>query len=100
MKPRPTRLPDRAVRSSGLRLACALLAAGLALQALSISPMTALVWSAVLNGIVAVPLMAVILIMARRRAVMGAFVVPRILIWLGWIGTAVMALAAGLMLVG
>ena len=76
------------------------IAAGLALQALSISPMTALVWSAVLNGIVAVPLMAVILIMARRRAVMGAFVVPRILIWLGWIGTAVMALAAGLMLVG
>ena len=50
---------------------------GIFINVVDIDPIKALFWSAVVNGIVAVPLMAVIMIMARRRRVMGAFVVPR-----------------------
>jgi Mn2+/Fe2+ NRAMP family transporter len=45
------------------------------LQYSPISPMKALFWSAVINGIVAVPLMVVIIILVSRKSVMGAFTV-------------------------
>ena len=45
--------------------------AGLAIQYLPISPMKALFWSAVINGIVAVPLMVVIILLVSKKAVMG-----------------------------
>jgi NRAMP (natural resistance-associated macrophage protein)-like metal ion transporter len=67
---------------------------GLVIQFLPISPMKALFWSAVINGIVAVPLMAVIIVLASRRSVMGAFVAKRPTIVLGWVATAIMAAAA------
>jgi Mn2+/Fe2+ NRAMP family transporter len=59
-----------------------------------INPMKALFWSAVINGVVAVPLMAVIILLVSKKSVMGAFTVSRSLIVLGWIGTAVMGAAA------
>jgi Mn2+/Fe2+ NRAMP family transporter len=67
---------------------------GLVIQYSPISPMKALFWSAVINGVVAVPLMAVIILLASRKSVMGEF---RVSLWirgLGWIATAVMGIAA------
>ena len=70
----------------------------LAIQYSPISPMKALFWSAVINGIVAVPLMAVVILLASRPAVMGAYTASLSLKILGWIGTIVMAAAALCML--
>jgi len=73
--------------------------AGLFIQYSPISPMKALFWSAVINGIVAVPLMVVIILIASKKSVMGAFTSSWPIVILGWIGTAIMGLAAALMLV-
>lgn len=71
---------------------------GLGAQYLPIPPLKALFWSAVVNGVVAVPLMVVILLLAARKTVMGAFVASRGMLCLGWLATAIMATAAGVML--
>ncbi|MBZ9842567.1 divalent metal cation transporter [Mesorhizobium sp. CA5] len=47
--------------------------AALAIQYLPISPMKALFWSAVINGVVAVSLMIVVILLASSRSVMGSF---------------------------
>ena len=73
--------------------------AGLFIQYSPISPMKALFWSAVINGVVAVPLMAVIILIASRKSVMGAFTVSLPIVILGWVATGVMGLAAVLMLI-
>lgn len=73
--------------------------AGMIIQYSPISPMKALFWSAVINGIVAVPLMVVIILLASKRNVMGPFTASRAVLTLGWIATAVMGLAAILMFV-
>ncbi|PRX28253.1 Mn2+/Fe2+ NRAMP family transporter [Paraburkholderia sp. BL18I3N2] len=70
----------------------------LAIQYSSISPMKALFWSAVINGVVAVPLMVVILLLVSKRAVMGDFTASRPLLVLGSIATVVMGSAAVIML--
>ena len=67
--------------------------AGLVIQYTPIPPMKALFWSAVINGIVAVPLMAVIVILASRKSVMGKFTAQRWVTAIGWIATAVMGAA-------
>jgi len=67
---------------------------GLVIQYSPISPMKALFWSAVINGIVAVPLMAVIILLVSKKSVMGAFTAGRSIVILGWIATAVMGVAA------
>jgi Mn2+/Fe2+ NRAMP family transporter len=64
---------------------------GLLMNFLHIDPVKGLVWAAVLNGIVAAPLMAVIMLMASNRKVMGKFLVPRSLRWIGWLATGIMA---------
>ena len=56
--------------------------------------MKALFWSAVINGVVAVPLMVVIILLVSKKSVMGAFTAPRSTIILGRIATAVMGAAA------
>lgn len=61
---------------------------------LSISPMRALVWAAVINGIVAVPVMTLLMRMAVNAKVMGRFTVSGPVVWLGWLATGVMAAAA------
>jgi Mn2+/Fe2+ NRAMP family transporter len=68
--------------------------AGLGIQYSPISPMRALFWSAVLNGVVAVPLMVVILLLAAKKSVMGAYTASISLLVLGWIATGVMGVAA------
>jgi NRAMP (natural resistance-associated macrophage protein)-like metal ion transporter len=52
-----------------------------------------LVWSAVLNGIVAVPIMAMMMVIVANSKLMGRFRAKSWLIVLGWIGTAIMAIA-------
>jgi Mn2+/Fe2+ NRAMP family transporter len=61
---------------------------------LSISPMRALVWAAVINGIVAVPVMTLLMRIAVNARVMGRFTVSGPVLWLGWLATGVMAAAA------
>jgi Mn2+/Fe2+ NRAMP family transporter len=68
--------------------------AGLGIQYLPISPMKALFWSAVINGVVAVPLMVVIILLVSKKSVMGAFIASRPIVILGWIATGVMSAAA------
>jgi len=66
----------------------------LVIQYSPIDPMKALFWSAVINGIVAVPLMVVVIILVSRKSVMGAYTASRPIRALGWIATAVMGAAA------
>ena len=64
-----------------------------------IDPMRALFWSAVLNGLAAVPLMIAMMIVVSRHQVMGRFTASRPLLALGWAATAVMTVASAAMLV-
>jgi len=68
--------------------------AGIALNFCHIDPIKALFWAAVLNGVLAAPLMAVVMLMASSRKVMDKFAIPQSLRIIGWIATAVMFLAA------
>jgi Mn2+/Fe2+ NRAMP family transporter len=68
--------------------------AGLGIQYSPISPMKALFWSAVINGVVAVPLIVVVILLASRRSVMGDFTASRPIRLLGWIAALVMGAAA------
>jgi len=52
-----------------------------------------LVWSAVLNGIVAVPIMTMMMVIVSNSRAMGRFKARSWLVWLGWIGTALMGVA-------
>lgn len=65
-----------------------------------INPIKALFWSAVINGIVAVPVMAVMMVMSTKTAIMGKFTVHGPLRFFGWLATAVMAAAAVAMGIG
>jgi NRAMP (natural resistance-associated macrophage protein)-like metal ion transporter len=56
-----------------------------------LDPVKELFWSAVLNGVIAVPTMAVMMLLATRRATMGEHVIGRHLRWLGWLATGSMA---------
>ncbi len=69
-------------------------ATGVLLNFTPIDPIRALYWSAVINGLVAVPIMAIMMMMAANPKVMGQFTIDRPLKILGWLSTAVMALAA------
>jgi NRAMP (natural resistance-associated macrophage protein)-like metal ion transporter len=86
------RRPSRA-RRFYLAIAAAT-AVGAVLNVVGLDPVKALFWSAVVNGVVAVPVMAAMVALACRPAVMGQFTLGRTLRTLGWIATAVMAAAA------
>jgi NRAMP (natural resistance-associated macrophage protein)-like metal ion transporter len=70
---------------------CIATVCGLLLNFIHIDPVKALVWAAVLNGLVASPLMAVVMMMASSHKVMGKFLIPPYLVWTGWLATGVMA---------
>ena len=70
---------------------------GIGLDFSPLDPFEALYWSAVLNGLIAVPMMAAMMWVARGRA-MGAHRPGTLLAGLGWLATAVMAAAAGAMI--
>ena len=72
---------------------------GVALCFSPMDPVKELFWSAVLNGVIAVPIMAVMMLLASRPATMGKHVIGPRLKWLGWIATAVMSATVVAMLV-
>jgi NRAMP (natural resistance-associated macrophage protein)-like metal ion transporter len=67
---------------------------GIALNFLDLNPIRALFWSAVINGIVAVPLMVMLMIMSANAAIVGRFSLPNYLRIVGWVATAVMFAAS------
>jgi Mn2+/Fe2+ NRAMP family transporter len=67
---------------------------GVFINFVKLDPIKALFWSAVINGVVAVPLMVIIMMMARQPRVMGAFTIPPPLLAMGWLTTAAMTAAA------
>ena len=66
---------------------------GFGLGFTGIGAINMLVWSAVLNGVVAVPIMAMMMVIVVNSGLMGRFKARPWLIGLGWSGTALMALA-------
>ena len=72
---------------------------GVVLDFTPIDPIKALFWSAVINGVIAVPIMVVMMLMADDPKVMGPFCVTRRLKALGWLATWTMAAAVVAMFV-
>ena len=66
---------------------------GAALCFSPLDPIKALYWSAVINGVISVPIMALMMVMASRPAIMGTLTISRRLRALGWLSTIVMATA-------
>jgi NRAMP (natural resistance-associated macrophage protein)-like metal ion transporter len=64
---------------------------GIAIDLWGVDSIKMLVWAAIVNGVVSVPIMAVMMLLAVNPAVMGAFVIGRRLKVLGWVAVAVMA---------
>jgi NRAMP (natural resistance-associated macrophage protein)-like metal ion transporter len=63
---------------------------GVILNFAHLDPMRALLWSAEINGVIAIPIMAVMMMLATRRDIMGQFVIRPRLRGLGWTATGVM----------
>ncbi len=67
------------------------MALGVVLNFTPIDPIRALYWSAVLNGVVAVPVMIMMMRLTMRPAIMARFTLPRSLQVMGWLATCAMA---------
>lgn len=72
---------------------------GTAVDFTPLDPIRALVWSAVVNGVIAVPIMAVMMLLGTRRDLLGDHVLSRRHRVAGWCATAVMCAAVVAMLV-
>ena len=71
---------------------------GFLLNLIGFDPMRALYWTAVINGLLAPPLMVLTMLIASNPKVMGRLTISRPLkIW-GWLATAVMTVVAGIFL--
>ena len=70
---------------------------GIGLSFAPIDPIKALYWSAVINGVISVPIMLIMMLMASRSDVMGPFVINIKIKWLGWLATLAMAVAVAAM---
>ncbi|MEI6227178.1 MAG: divalent metal cation transporter [Methylophilaceae bacterium] len=66
---------------------------GVALCFTAIDPIKALYWSAVINGVISVPIMVLMLLMASRAEIMGKFTLNPALKLMGWLCAVVMAVA-------
>ncbi len=71
---------------------------GVILNFTRLDPMRALLWSAEINGVIAVPIMAIMMLLAARADIMGPFVIRPRLRRLGWTATGVMAVTVVAML--
>ncbi len=87
--------PNQAKGFYGIIAISTLIGVGLCFT--SIDPIKALFWSAVINGVISVPIMVVMMLMAARPDIMGRFVITFRLKVLGWVCTAVMAMAVSAM---
>ena len=68
--------------------------AGIALSLSPLDPIKALFWSAVINGVVAVPVMVMMMLITSNPKIMRKFAVTGVRRAIGWLATAVMAAAA------
>lgn len=69
---------------------------GLGLNFIGINPMVALYYAAFLNGVIAVPLMAVIMVVGNDKKIMGSETHPKWVSFFGWLGVTSMAAAVAL----
>ena len=89
-----SRKPKEAVAFYGvLALSVAL---GILIDLTGIDPIKALYWSAVINGVLAGPVMVIMMLLIRRKSVMGDLIIRGPVYWLGWLAT----LAMGFCIVG
>lgn len=84
--------PQKARGFYGVIAAAILL--GIAVDLSPLDPIKALVWSAVVNGVIVVPVLVAMMIVASRAKQMGQFVATRTQRIFGWLTTATMAIAA------
>jgi NRAMP (natural resistance-associated macrophage protein)-like metal ion transporter len=95
----PTGLDRKPYKAKGFYCIIGLATAvGTALNFFRIDPFRALFWTAVINGIISVPILFVLMRMAGNAQVMGKFTIPRKLSIAGWLTTGAMTIAAGLLL--
>ncbi|SRR5581483_733621 len=84
------RKPREAVTFYGMIAASTLI--GVVIHFSPIDPIRALFWSAVINGVLSVPILAVTMIIATQPRIMGGLVLPAYLRWGGWISTVILAI--------
>jgi Mn2+/Fe2+ NRAMP family transporter len=72
---------------------------GLVLNYFGVNAVRMLFWSAVLNGVLAPPLIVLVVLLTSNKKVMGDNINPPVLKWLGWATAAIMAFAAVAMFV-
>jgi len=89
--------PHQAARFYAIIVGATLI--GVTMDWSNLNPIKALFWSAVLNGIAAVPIMAAMMMVASNRRIMGHLHESRGVLAFGWAATLVMALASGALLV-
>src|SRR4029079_211791 len=70
---------------------------GSAMGYFALDPMKALVLSAIVNGVISVPIMVVLMLIGQSKTIMGRFTISRRHLWLGWAATGVMAAAVAFM---
>ena len=70
---------------------------GSAMGYFDLDPMKALVLSAIVNGVISVPIMVVLMLIGQSKKIMGRFTISRRHLWLGWAATGVMAAAVAFM---
>jgi len=71
---------------------------GVALNFIGMNPIKALFWSAVINGVAAVPIMIVMMLMTSNKKITGGLRLPTPQKIIGWIATGVMFAVAASML--
>ena len=86
-----SRKPDKAVAFYAVLAVSVLL--GIGLNFTPLDPIKALYWSAVINGVLAPPVMVLLMLLVRKEKVMGKLVIEGWLYWMGWVATVAMALS-------
>jgi NRAMP (natural resistance-associated macrophage protein)-like metal ion transporter len=90
----PTGLERKAHEAKGFYAVIAVATLlGIILNFTPIDPIKALIWTAVINGVTAAPLMVVMMLMTTNRKVMGQFTLSKYLRITGWLATALMMAA-------
>ena len=90
--------PSAVGRSRVILVTSSAYSIGSALLATNIDPITMLFWSAVINGVVAVPIMVATMLVVSNKRIARQVPLPRWLMVLGWLAAALMALAVVLMI--
>jgi NRAMP (natural resistance-associated macrophage protein)-like metal ion transporter len=92
----PCGLEHKALEAKGFySVIAAAVLLGLAVDYSGLDPIKALFWSAVLNGVISVPIMVAMMIVSARKALMGPFTASRVQFMFGWLATLAMAAAVG-----